>query len=157
MTQRGTVTLVLLGLAVASGTALALGVGRPPRPSNPGVTAVREDALRSGRDLFGGHGCTTCHGADGAGTEMGPGLGAVVPEYLAAANGDVAAARARLVAYLVNPKGPGTLRRDPTLYPNPMPSAKGLGLEGEDVEKVADYVLTLHSPSKAVGGGAQGR
>jgi mono/diheme cytochrome c family protein len=150
-------TVALLGFAVLSGTALALGVGRPPRPENPGVAAVREEARFPGRRLFTDHKCVVCHGPDGGGTAMGPGLGTVMPEYLAAAGGDEAAAMARLVAYLKAPQGVPVLRRDTTRYPNPMPSAEGLGLDDDALSKLADYVLRLRPPATAVGGDASGR
>ena len=158
MTQKAAVTLVLLGLAVASGAALALGVGRPPRPENPGVVEIREEARNPGRALFSERLCVSCHGADGGGKEMGPGLGAVMSEYLAAAGGNEAEAKARLIAYLKDPKGSPRLRKDTTHYPNPMPSAKGLGFtDDESIAQVADYVLHMKPPSMAVGGDAQGR
>ncbi len=107
MTPRAKLTSGLLGLAALAGSALALGVGRPPRPENAGVAAIREDIREEtrfpGRQLFSEHRCVVCHGNDGGGTAMGPGLGAIMPEYLAAAGGDEAAARASLVGYLMDP------------------------------------------------------
>jgi mono/diheme cytochrome c family protein len=161
LTPRARLTFGLLGLAALAGTALALGMGRPPRRENPGVAALRreigEESRFPGRRIFSVHKCVVCHGADGGGTEMGPGLGSVMPEYLAAAGGDEAAARGRLAAYLKSPQGVPTLRRDTTRYQNPMPSAQGLGLTDEQVDQVAEYILHLRPPAQAVGGDAQGR
>jgi mono/diheme cytochrome c family protein len=145
-------TVALLAAGALSGTALALGVGRPPRPENPGVAALRDESRFPGRALFTRHNCVVCHGADGGGTDMGPGLGAVMPEYLAAAQGNEAAAIEALVAYLKSPKWRPTLRRDSTRYPNPMPSAEGLGLGDEDLRKVAAFILRLRPKGTAVGG-----
>ena len=153
MTPRAKLTFGLLGVAALSGTALALGMGRPPRQENAGVAAIREESRFPGRALFTRHQCVVCHGADGGGTEMGPGLGAVMPEYLAAAGGDEKAALEALLEYLRDPKGRPKLRRDTTRYPNPMPSARGLGLEAEDqLRAVAEYILHLRPPGRAVGG-----
>ena len=157
MTSNVKVTLVLLGLAAVSGTALGLGLGRPPRPENPGVVEIREEARSPGRGIFAERKCVMCHGEDGRGTEMGPGLGAIMPSYLAAAGGDEGAAKALLVTYLRNPKDSPKLRKDGTLYPNPMPSAKGLGLTEDDLGNVADFILHLKAGAMAVGGDAQGR
>jgi len=158
MPGRARLTLGLLGLALLSGSLLALGVGRPPRAENPGVAAIRAELRDAGRGLFTTHKCIVCHGADGQGTEMGPGLGAVVSEYLAASGGDPGAAKERLVRYLIDPKTVPTLRRDPTRYPNPMPSAQGLGLEDDEkLGQVADFVLRMRPAGTAVGGDASGR
>lgn len=161
MTPKTRLTFGLLGLATLAGSALALGVGRPPHPENAGVAAIREDIREDvrfpGRSLFSEHRCVVCHGNDGGGTAMGPGLGAVMPEYLAAAGGDEAAARARLVAYLMDPKGRPKLRKDSTRYPNPMPSGPSLGLGEAELDQVAGYILHLRPPAQAVGGDAQGR
>lgn len=157
MTPKAKLTAGLLGLAVLSGAALALGVGRPPRPGNPGVLAVREEARFPGRKLFAEHQCVVCHGKDGSGTAMGPALGSILPEYLTAAGGDEAAALERLAAYLREPQKEPTLRRDTTRYPNPMPSARSLGLSDEDLRKVAAYILHLKPSATPVGGDAQGR
>jgi mono/diheme cytochrome c family protein len=125
---------------------------------NPGVAQIREDMRTPGRALFMEHKCVVCHGADGGGGEMGPGLGAVAAEYLAAAAGDREAALGRLMRYLREPQGVPTLRRDSTRYPNPMPSAAGLGLEDEArLRAVAEYVLGMKPASTAVGGDASGR
>lgn len=151
-------TIVLLGLAILSGTALALGIGRPPRRENAGVREILEESRTGpGRQLFAQHQCVVCHGADGGGTAMGPGLGAVMQEYLAAAGGDEAAAKARIVSYLKDPKGVKTLRRDSSKYPNPMPSAQGLGLDDAKMGFIADFVLRLKPSAAAVGGDAQDR
>ena len=158
MDGRTKLTLGLLGTAVLAGTALGLGVGRPPRPENPGVVAVRREATAStGRAIFGGRGCAQCHGPDGGGTQMGPGLGEIVVEYFGAAKGDRAAAKQRLVRYLKDPKGAGTLRRDPTLYPNPMPSAPKLGCSDAEIDDLAEFLLGMSQPSVSVGGDASGR
>jgi mono/diheme cytochrome c family protein len=156
MEARAKVTCALLGVAALAGTALGLGMGRPPRPENPGVAALRalddNDARFPGRKLFLDHKCVVCHGADGGGTEMGPGLGAVMPEYLAAAGGDERGAVAAIVAYLKDPKGRRTLRRDTTRYLNPMPSAEGLGLDEKALNDIAAYILRFRPPAQAVGG-----
>lgn len=154
---RTRLTLALLGLAALAGSLLALGVGRPPRAENPGVAQIREELRYPGRGLFTEHKCVVCHGADGGGTDMGPGLGAIMPEYLAAAAGDREAALARVVEYMREPQKVPTLRRDTTRYPNPMPSAKGLGLDEENLRKIAEYILLLRPPATAVGGDASGR
>jgi mono/diheme cytochrome c family protein len=148
-------TAALLGAAILSGTALALGVGRPPRRENPGVAQIREEERTGpGRQLFTNHKCVMCHTADGGGTPLGPALGQVVPEYLAAAGGDAAAAKARLMAYLRDPKGVATLRRDTTKYPGPMPSAGGLGVDDAGMAHLADFLLRMKPPATAVGGDA---
>jgi mono/diheme cytochrome c family protein len=157
MTQKSTATLALLGMAVLAGAALALGAGRPPLAGNEGVREIREEARFPGRALFLERGCVQCHGKDGSGTEMGPGLGAVMAEYLASTGGDEEAAKARLIAYLKEPKKIPTLRKDPTHYANPMPSAAGLGLDEDGVRKVADYVMGFRPSSVAVGGDAKSR
>ena len=157
MDARGKLTVALLGLSALAGTALGLGVGRPPRPENPGVAAVREASRFPGKNLFTERKCVVCHGPDGGGTDMGPGLGALMPEYLAAANGDEAAAREMIVRYLKNPKGVRVLRRDSKKYENPMPGAGPLGLTDEDCGLVADFLLTMKPASMAVGGNATGR
>jgi mono/diheme cytochrome c family protein len=133
MTPKSKLTVGLLAVAALSGTALALGVGRPPRQENPGVVAIREESRFPGRALFSQHQCVVCHGADGGGTAMGPGLGT-------------------LVAYLKDPKNQPKLRRDTTRYPNPMPSAQGLGLGDEDLRKIAAFILHLKPQALAVGG-----
>jgi len=154
-------TCGLLGLATLAGSALALGVGRPPRPENSGVAAIREEIREEtrfpGRKLFYDHRCIVCHGNDGGGTAMGPGLGAIMPEYLAAAGKDEAAAQALLVSYLKDPKSRPKYRRDTALYRNPMPSGPSLGLTDEEIAQVAAYILHLRPPAQAVGGDAQGR
>jgi mono/diheme cytochrome c family protein len=148
-------TAALLGMAILSGTALALGVGRPPRRENPGVTEIREEERAGpGRALFTKHQCVMCHGAEGGGTAMGPGLGSIMPEYLAAAGGDAAAAKARVVSYLKNPKGVAPLRKDTTRYPGPMPSAGGLGVDEPGMGLLADFLLRMKPPAAAVGGDA---
>ena len=154
---RAKLTLALLGLAALAGSLLAMGVGRPPRAVNPGVAQIREELKFPGRGLFTEHKCVVCHGADGGGTDMGPALGTVIPEYLAAAGGDREAALARLVQYMRDPKGVPTLRRDTTRYPNPMPSAQGLGLDEGNLRRIAEYILEMKPPSTAVGGDASGR
>jgi mono/diheme cytochrome c family protein len=161
MTPRARLTLALLGIAFLAGTALALGLGRPPRSPNQGVEAIRQEVLEEttapGKRLFSVHKCVVCHGADGSGTEMGPGLGAIIPEYLSVSGGSEEIARTRLVEYLKDPKGRPKLRRDSTLYINPMPGAKSLGLTDEQVAQIAEYILHLRPPAQAVGGDAQGR
>ena len=158
MDSRGKITLALLGAAVLAGTALGLGVGRPPLKKNLGVEGVRAQASSTpGRAAFMGKGCAQCHGAGGGGSPMGPGLGQVVAEYFAEAKGDRAAAKERLVRYLTNPKQAGTLRKDPSLYPNPMPSAPALGFSGPEIEQVAEFLLDMKPPTMAVGGDASGR
>jgi mono/diheme cytochrome c family protein len=87
VSPKAKLTVGLLGVAALSGTALGLGVGRPPKPENRGVAAIREESRYPGRALFSERRCVICHGADGAGTAMGPGLGTIMPEYLAAAGG----------------------------------------------------------------------
>jgi hypothetical protein len=150
--------MALVALAFLASSLLALGVGRPPRAENPGVVALREEMRTPGRGLFTTHKCIVCHGQDGGGTDMGPGLGAVVAEYLAASGGDAAAARERLMQYLADPATVPTLRRDPTRYPNPMPSAKGLGLEDDaKLGDLADFVLKMRPAGTAVGGNASDR
>ena len=156
--SRAGLTLALLGIGALSGSLLALGVGRPPRRPDPALEALREEARFPGRAYFLEHKCVVCHGTDGTGGEMGPGLGAVVAEYLAAAGGDREAALARLVQYLKEPQKVPTLRRDGTKYPNPMPSAQGLGLEDEErLRKVAEFVLGMKPARTAVGGDASDR
>lgn len=161
MTPRAKLTLGLLGIATLAGSALALGLGRPPRAPNQGVEAIRQEVLDEttspGKRLFSVHKCVVCHGADGSGTEMGPGLGAIIPEYLALSGGSEEIARTRLVDYLKDPKGVKTLRRDSTLYVNPMPGAKSLGLTDEQVAQIAEFILHLRPTARAVGGDAQGR
>ena len=162
MTPKGVLMVGLLGLAVLCGTALGFGVGRPPARENPGAREIRAEIEKSrkgltGRELFIERQCITCHGADGSGTDMGPGLGVVMPLYLEAAGGDAAAARGRVAAYLRDPRGEPKLRRDSTRYPNPMPSARGLGLKDEEIDRVVDYLLRMKPPEKAVGGDASGR
>lgn len=152
MSPKAKLTVGLLAVAALSGTALALGMGRPPRAENPGVSAIKEESRYPGRSLFTQHQCVVCHGADGSGTAMGPGLGTIMPEYLAAAGGDEAEAMEALMAYLKDPKGRPKLRRDSTRYPNPMPSAQGLGLGDEDLRKIAAFILHLKPQAQAVGG-----
>ncbi len=152
MSPRAKLTVGLLAVAALSGTALALGLGRPPARENPGVAAIREQTRYPGRQLFTQHQCVVCHGADGGGTAMGPGLGTIMPDYLAAAREDEAAALEALVAYLKDPKGRPKMRRDTTRYPNPMPSAEGLGLNDEDLRKIAAFILHLKPQAQAVGG-----
>lgn len=155
---RAKLTVALVALAFLASSLLALGVGRPPRAENAGVVALREEMRTPGRGLFTTHKCIVCHGQDGGGTDMGPGLGAVASEYLAASGGDAAAARDRLVAYLLNPSGVPTLRRDGTRYPNPMPSAAGLGLSDEaQIRDLAEFVLRMRPAGTAVGGDASDR
>jgi len=161
MDRKGLLTLALLGISVLAGTALALGVGRPPRGENQGVKEIRaemtEDARGPGRALFSVHKCVTCHGPDGGGTAMGPGLGAVMQEYIAAAGGDLPSAKQRIVRYLKQPKGVPTLRRDSARYPNPMPSAKGLGLDEKKMADLAEFLIHMKPPSVAGGGNASER
>ncbi len=154
---KAALTVGLLGAAALSGTALGLGVGRPPRPENPGVAALREQARDPGRALFTERKCVNCHGLEGGGTDMGPGLGAVVAEYLADARGDEDAAKERLVRYMKEPQKVPILRRDTTRYPNPMPSAQGLGLTDADLAQVAEFLVHMKTPGVAVGGDASGR
>ena len=155
MTASAKWTAALLGLAILSGTALALGVGRPPRRENPGVAEIRaEERTRPGRQLFTKHQCVMCHSADGGGTQLGPGLGSIMPEYLAAAGGDAAAAKARVVSYLKDPKGVAPLRKDTTRYPGPMPSAGGLGVDEAGAGFLADFLLRMKPAASAVGGEA---
>ena len=155
---RARLTVGLVALAFLASSLLALGVGRPPRAENAGVVALREEMRTPGRGLFTTHKCIVCHGQEGGGTDMGPGLGAVASEYLAASGGDAAAARDRLVAYLMNPSGVPTLRRDGTRYPNPMPSAAGLGLDDEaQIRELAEFVLRMRPAGTAVGGDASDR
>jgi len=157
MDQKAALTLALVGAAAVAGTALALGVGRPPRPENEGVVAVREETSSPGRGIFTQHQCVVCHGVDGSGTEMGPGLGGVMPLYLEAGGGDLEGAKARLVEYLKSPQGVPVLRRDSTKYPNPMPSAKGLGLDDDKLRQLADFLIHMEPSATAVGGDAKGR
>lgn len=161
MTARSRLTLGLLGVSVLAGTGLSLGLGRPPRAGNQGVKALREEfageTTSPGRMHFSVHKCVVCHGMDGGGTEMGPGLGAIMQEYLAASGGNEEVARERLVEYLKDPKGRPKLRRDSTLYPNPMPSAQGLGLTDRQLAEIAEFILHMKPPAQAVGGDAQGR
>ncbi|NUN53723.1 MAG: cytochrome c, partial [Planctomycetaceae bacterium] len=110
----------------------------------------------SGRDLFVERRCVTCHGTDGTGGAMGPALGVVMPEYLSAAGGDEREAKRRLVEYLREPQKVPVLRKGTMRYPNPMPSAKGLGLSEEELERVADFVLHLKPPSVSTGGDGGG-
>ena len=157
MGPKAKLTVALLAAGALSGTALALGVGRPPRGENPGVAQIRDESRFPGKALFTRHNCIVCHGSDGAGTDMGPGLGNVMPEYLAAAGGNEEAAIEALVAYMKDPKKRPTLRRDSTRYPNPMPSAEGLGLGDEDLRKVAAFILRLKPHARAVGVDGGGR
>ena len=158
MDGRTRLTLGLLGTAVLAGTALGLGVGRPPRPENAGVAAVRRDATTSpGRAAFGARGCAQCHGPEGGGTQMGPGLAEVVVQYFGVAKGDRAAAKENLIRYLKDPKGAGTLRRDATLYPNPMPGAPKLGCSDQEIDDLAEFLLGMRTGAVAVGGDASGR
>lgn len=156
MDVKAKITLALLAGAALAGTALGLGVGRPPRRENPGVTVIREESRYPGRRIFTENRCVVCHGADGSGGEMGPALGAIMPEYLAQAGGDVAEAKRRLVAYLKEPQTVPVLRKEKRRYPNPMPSAQGLGLSDADVEKVAEWVIHLKPPLVNAGGDASG-
>lgn len=151
------ITVGLLAACVLAGTALALGVGRPPGGENPGVAVVRQEASYPGRKLFNEHQCVVCHGVDGSGTAMGPGLGGVMPLYIEAARGDRAAAREMLLRYLRDPQKVPVLRMDTTRYPNPMPSAQGLGLAEGDLGRIADFILDMKPASVAVGGDASGR
>lgn len=157
MTPKSKLTVGLLAIAALSGTALALGLGRPPRAENPGVAAIRAEASNPGRGLFTKHQCVVCHGGDGGGTAMGPGLGTIMPEYLAAAGGNEEEALQALVQYLKHPKESPKLRRDTTRYANPMPSAEGLGMPEEDVRLIAEYILHMKPAAQATGGDGGGR
>lgn len=150
------ITLGLLAAVALAGTALALGVGRPPRRENPGVAAIREESRYPGRKIFTDNQCVVCHGSDGSGGEMGPALGAIMPEYIAAAGGDVVEAKRRLVSYLKEPQKVPVLRREKRRYPNPMPSAAGLGLTDEALDQVAEWVIHLKPPVVNAGGDASG-
>jgi mono/diheme cytochrome c family protein len=143
-------TAVLLGIAGAAGTALALGAGRPPRPENPAFDKVRSLAKDPGRRLFRDRQCVTCHGEEGEGGAMGPGLGTVMPEYLAAAGGDREEAKRRLIAYIVDPRSVPPLRRDGVRYPNPMPRL-GPATDAE-LRSLAEFVLGI-KPLRANAGG----
>ncbi len=158
MTSRGVLTSSLLGVSVLAGGALSLGVGRPPRQESEALQALRAEATADpGRRLFGQRQCVVCHGREGEGGTMGPALGPVVPEYLRDAGGNRAAAKARLVRYLKEPKKVPTLRKDPSRYPNPMPGAESLGLDDAKLDQVAEYVLSLQTRALPTGGAGQGR
>jgi mono/diheme cytochrome c family protein len=153
--SRFSLTAVLLGIAGAAGTALALGAGRPPRPENPGVVAVREAAKDPGRAAFRALECNVCHGDAGEGGAMGPAIGPILPEYLAAAGGDRTKAMELLADYIRHPKQVPTRRRDGIRYPNPMPgNAK---VPEAEIRKVVEFVLRIAPPERNVGGDGTSR
>jgi cytochrome c oxidase cbb3-type subunit III len=69
------ITLLTAGTLVAAQQAVA---PRTPEQANP--FAGNSRAIEDGRDLY-NRTCTTCHGANGAGGEMGPALGAPARRY----------------------------------------------------------------------------
>jgi hypothetical protein len=153
--SRFSLTAVLLGVAGAAGTALALGAGRPPRPENPGVVEVRKAAKDPGRAMYRTLKCNVCHGEAGEGGEMGPAIGPILPEYLAAAGGDRAKAAELLLEYIREPKRVPTRRRDGIRYPNPMPGHASV--PKADLLKVVDFVLDIAPPNRNVGGDGTSR
>ena len=117
------VGLLALTLLVASLTLTAQrggGTG-PAGPANPFLGDVK--AIDEGREIY-NRTCTTCHGADGAGGEMGPALGAPARRYAQATDAQIFDAIKNGVAA------------------TPMPPFGGQ-LPDTDISKVAAYIRAL--------------
>jgi len=69
--KRGVVFIAALLLTCTAGSMMAQRRGGGPGPANPFLG--NEQAAREGETLYGQH-CTTCHGSNGGGGEIGPAI-----------------------------------------------------------------------------------
>jgi mono/diheme cytochrome c family protein len=146
------VTLALVVAALAAGFALAVGVGSRDDDAAPRSTGGAKSSagtslsrIATPREygLWNDRGCITCHGAEARGTPLGPDLTKVVPRYLAR-HASPEAARAALVAHMLDPAGTPKMRDDGEVYPNPMPPLERLfGGRRDEAPVLAGMLLRL--------------
>jgi mono/diheme cytochrome c family protein len=133
--QLGSVPAIALvaGFAIAAGPRNEQAPGNPAIPSSlpRGVTAA---TIGEGKLIFEGPGnCTSCHGADAKGTDMGPDLTAKKRLWVS----DYASYVKLVTDGVPQPKQHGM----------PMPPAGGTDLTPDQVKAVAAYAWALGHPS----------
>jgi mono/diheme cytochrome c family protein len=146
------VSIALVVAALAAGYAIAVGVGSrdddaAPRPAagakSAAGTSLSQIATRREYELWNARGCITCHGPEARGTPLGPDLTKVIPHYVAR-HASPEAARAALVAHVLDPAGTPKMRDDGEVYPNPMPPLERLfGGRREEAPVLAGMLLRL--------------
>lgn len=112
---------------VATDTAGSMGTDAP----------AGSDRIEQGRQVFAGNGlCFSCHGADGAGTPLGPNLVDGDWIWLDPAAGDTLTQVATIVRTGVSA---------PEEHPAPMPAMGGAQLSEDQIQAVSEYVLSLNT------------
>ncbi len=128
---------------------VAAGVGaRPRRPAtdeplpDESAPTLADVASPDELELWNLRGCATCHGPQARGSQLGPDLTKVVPLYLTT-HGSPDAAKAAIVAYLLDPQGAPKLRHNGQRFMNPMPAITKMNGTRDDAEKLASLLLRL--------------
>lgn len=110
------------------------GTGSSPAPAAP-AEAPAADLVAMGQEVYHGAGiCFTCHGPNGAGTQLGPNLND--GEWLWIDNPED-----NLQQKLADQIRAGT--PNPKEYPAPMPPMGGANLSEDQLQAVAAYVASL--------------
>jgi mono/diheme cytochrome c family protein len=110
----------------------------PAAPAAPGVAVAGFSAemIEEGRQLFAGQGiCFTCHGPAGQGTPLGPNLADQSWLWIEDPSQDLHTKLTLLIR---------TGIAQPREYPAPMPPASGAGLNEDQIQAVAAYVVALN-------------
>jgi mono/diheme cytochrome c family protein len=110
---------------------------------SPAQVGAREGASARGLSLFMAQGCITCHSSN---TIQGPYLEGIGDAYLADAGGDVFRAKARVKAYVKDPRGvkPLAPRNNPAYSQMP---AYPL-MDEAQLEAIAEYILSIRDGRK---------
>jgi mono/diheme cytochrome c family protein len=112
--------------------------GAPQQPAQvtagPLPAGVTQEMVEQGRQVFHGQGiCFTCHGQNGAGTQLGPALNDGNWLWVTA-DGDRFAQMETVIRTGV---------QQPREYPAPMPAMGGVSLSNEQLRSVTAYVYSI--------------